>query len=309
VLGYINPSAIAGGGVKLHPVLAEAAVERVAAPLDISTIAAAWGIYAVAAANMTRAVKAVSTYRGRDPRDFALIAFGGNGPMVAIEIARTLGMRQVIVPPAPGVFSAFGLLCADTEYVASRTLFRRLADLCLHELEEVLSALKADVQADLARDAIAAEASELQCGLELRYSGQAYELGVPFVSGTNLEAVATAFHTEHERTYGHSSPGAPVDLVSVKVLGRSPAHVSTDALSSLAGGDGPAGANQVRAAYFGPQMRAQQTPIVARASLRGSLRRGPMIVEEYDATSVVPPDCTAWIDGAGNLFIRIEEGT
>ena len=129
VLGYINPKHLAGGRVRLHADLAHRAIaERVAAPLGVPLVDAAWGAYAVAAANMTRAVKAVSTYRGRDPRDFALMAFGGNGPIAAVEIARALQMRRVIVPPSPGVFSAFGLLCSDIEYVASRTVFRRLGE-------------------------------------------------------------------------------------------------------------------------------------------------------------------------------------
>src|ERR1700722_6929306 len=129
VLGYLNPTMLAGGRVRLDRALAQRAIaEQVAAPLGLSTIDAAWGTYAVAAANMTRAVKAVSTYRGRDPRDFVLMAFGGNGPVASVAIARALGMSRVIVPPAPGVFSAFGLLCSDTEYVVSRTLFRRMSE-------------------------------------------------------------------------------------------------------------------------------------------------------------------------------------
>ena len=109
-----------------------------ATPLGVSVLEAAWGTYAVAAANMTRAVKAVSTYRGRDPRDFALLAFGGNGPIAAVEIARALGMSRVIVPPAPGVFSAFGLLFSDIEYVVGRTLFRRMAEVDGGEIAAVL---------------------------------------------------------------------------------------------------------------------------------------------------------------------------
>ncbi len=135
VLGYINPSMLAGGRVRLDHALAHRAMQQVADPLGLSVIDAAWGTYAVAAANMTRAVKAVSTYRGRDPRDFVLMAFGGNGPVAGVAIARALGMSRVIVPPAPGVFSAFGLLCSDTEYVVSRTLFRRMSEVDAAEIQ------------------------------------------------------------------------------------------------------------------------------------------------------------------------------
>jgi N-methylhydantoinase A len=309
VLGYMNPRALVGGSVVLDSDLAHAAVAAIAAQMGLSTMAAAWGIYAVAAANMTRAVKAVSTYRGRDPRDYSLIAFGGNGPAVAIEIARTLQMPQVIVPPAPGVFSAFGLLCSNTEYSASRTLFRRLSNLRMGELEEVLSELETQVRGSLARDGIDMVTTELQSGLDLRYAGQAYELAVPFKPGKHdLAAVATAFHAEHDRTYGHSSPDAPVDLVSVKVVGRSPSGVAAGALASLVAKDAATTQEATRTACFGSQLQMLETRILSRAPFLAGPLRGPLIVEEYDATSVVPPDCTARTDGDGNLFIRFDHG-
>jgi N-methylhydantoinase A len=309
VLGYINPRALAGGSVTLHSDLAHAAVDAVARQLGLSTMAAAWGIYAVAAANMTRAVKAVSTYRGRDPRDFSLIAFGGNGPAVAIEIARALQMPQVVVPPAPGVFSAFGLLCSNTEYGASRTLFRRLSSLCTDELDQVLRELETQVCASLARDGIDRAATDLQSGLDLRYAGQAYELGVPLQPGKHdLAAIAAAFHAEHARTYGHSSPEAPVDLVSVKVVGRAPSGVTAGVLASLVGKGASAAECAVRSACFGARQQMCETRILPRAALLAGPLRGPLIVEEYDATSVVPPDCTARIDADGNLFIRFDGG-
>ncbi len=265
---------------------------------------AAWGAYAVAAANMTRAVKAVSTYRGRDPRDFTLIAFGGNGPVAAVEIARALQMSRVIVPPAPGVFSAFGLLCSDTEYVASRTIFRRMGEVTAEEIRAELLALEAQVRKSLTGDGVPKEKMTLLHFAELRYAGQAYELGVPVdAAQPHLAAMAAAFDAEHARTYGHASPGAPTDLVSLKAIGRSPAGMNAAALTRLAPEVAPPNAS--RNAYFGARFGHQQTPVIGRNALTATPRRGPLIIEDYDATCVVPPDATAALDAAGNIDISI----
>src|SRR5438034_1402232 len=126
VLGYLNPEYLVGGKLPIDFRLARDAIERkVAQPLGLDVRKAAHGVYTIAVATMTRAVKAVSTYRGRDPRDFALVAFGGNGPVVAVAIARELEMRRVLIPPAPGVFSAAGLLFSNVEHTQQRSVFQR----------------------------------------------------------------------------------------------------------------------------------------------------------------------------------------
>ncbi len=311
VLGYLNPTMLAGGRVRLEHALAQRAIaEQVAAPLGLSTIDAAWGTYAVAAANMTRAVKAVSTYRGRDPRDFVLMAFGGNGPVASVAIARALGMSRVIVPPAPGVFSAFGLLCSDTEYVVSRTLFRRMSEVSAAEIQGVLDQLAELAHASLTADGIDADGVTLLHLAELRYSGQAFELAVPIADGKpNPAAMSAAFDAEHARTYGHSSPGDPTDLVSLKVLARAASGTDAGMLSRLhpprprpASGTPPATA---RDAYFGQAAGWHVTPVLQRAALRDAPRLGPLIVEEYDATTVVPPGCSATLDRHGNIDIQV----
>ncbi len=305
VLGYLNPSMLAGGRVRLDRALAHRAMAQVGAVLGLSTVDAAWGTYAVAAANMTRAVKAVSTYRGRDPRDFALMAFGGNGPVAGVAIARALGMSRVIVPPAPGVFSAFGLLCSDTEYVVSRTLFRRMSEVSAAEIQTALDDMAMQARALLTADGIAAESVTTVHLAELRYSGQAYELAVPITDGrADPVAMTAAFDAEHARTYGHSSAGDPTDLVSLKVLARSASGMDAGALSRLAP---PASVQHatVRTAYFGPAAGAMATPVLPRLALRGAPCVGPLIVEEYDATTVVPPGCTAAQDADGNIDIQV----
>ena len=303
-----------GAGINLSSRLVKGGGHAVKLPfIDISEIGAgggsivavdAVGSLKVAAANMTRAVKAVSTYRGRDPRDFVLMAFGGNGPVAAVEIARALQMKRVVVPPAPGVFSAFGLLCSDTEYLASRTIFRRMDEVTGDEIRAELFALEAQVRNSLAGDGVAVGAMTLLHFAELRYSGQAYELGVSVdPARPDLAAMAAAFDAEHARTYGHASPGAPADLVSLKVIGRSPAGMNAASLSRLAPEGEPP--NSTRTAYFGAQLGRHETPVIGRQALTATPRPGPMIIEDYDATCVVPPDATAALDAHGNIDISI----
>jgi N-methylhydantoinase A len=305
VLGYLNPSMLAGGRVRLDHPLAHHAMGQVARSLGLSVLDAAWGTYAVAAANMTRAVKAVSTYRGRDPRDFALLAFGGNGPVAGVAIARALGMSRVVVPPAPGVFSAFGLLCSDTEYVISRTLFRRMSEVSAAEIQAVLDDMATQARSLLVADGIAADSVTLLHLGELRYSGQAYELAVGIADGRpDPAAMTAAFDAEHARTYGHSSPGDPTDLVSLKVLARAASGMDASVLSRLLLPSDVQGA-AARDAYFGPAVGVVATPVLPRSALCDGPRAGPLIVEEYDATTVVPPGCSAALDAHGNIDIRV----
>lgn len=302
VLGYINPSVLAGGRVRLQSDLAHRAIaDRVAAPLRVSPREAAWGAFAVAAANMTRAVKAVSTYRGRDPRDFVLMAFGGNGPVAAVEIARALQMKRVVVPPAPGVFSAFGLMCSDTEYLAIRTLFRRTHDVTPADLSAEIARLEAQVREQLAADRVRPEEMTIVHTADLRYAGQAYELTVP--ARPDLAAMIADFDAEHARTYGHASPGAPTDLVSLKVIGRAPAAENAGMFARLT--TPSAEARPPRDAYFGARFGKLRTSVIARRDLSAAGRRGPLIIEESDATCVVPPDAIAALDAHGNIDISI----
>ncbi|MBM3549793.1 MAG: hydantoinase/oxoprolinase family protein, partial [Alphaproteobacteria bacterium] len=306
VLGYLNPVAIAGGRVKLDADRAHRAIQAdVARPLGLALADAAHGVYTLAAATMTRAVKAVTTYRGRDPRDFALVAFGGNGPIAAVEIARALEIKDVLIPPAPGVFSALGLLVSATEHSAVRTFVREVDELKIADIEEAARALEADVRGAFASEGHDTTQVTLLRSAELRYVGQAYELPVAMAPGPiDLAAARAAFHDEHARTYGHSSSGDPVDLISLKVTGR------------LAAGDGEssfdrwkletsASASSSRRAYFGRSVGWHDTPVVSRADLAGKARSGPVIVEEYDATCVIPPGCRARLDELGNIAVEV----
>jgi N-methylhydantoinase A len=307
VLGYVNPDYLVGGKVRLNADKARRALdERIARPLRLSLLDAAHGIFTIAGATMTRAVKAVSTYRGRDPRDFALIAFGGNGPVAGVEVARSLKMQRVLVPPAPGVFSAVGLLLSDIEHEFLRTFFRRTEEVSEKDVAGAFRQLEDEALSTLRREAFAIDQIEMRWLADMRYSGQAYELTVPVTqNGVDLEAMHKAFHAEHERTYGHRSDGDPVDLVNVKVIARVPqAQASYRGLAAE-----PAGRlNQevrVRQAYFGAAHGSIATPVYRRSDLAGKAIEGPAIIEEYDATAVIPPGCRASLDRLGNIDIEL----
>jgi N-methylhydantoinase A len=306
VLGYINPGQLAGGAVTLHPEKSRLALaEKVAAPLGIAVERAAHGAHLVAAANMIRAIKAVSSERGRDPRDFALVAFGGNGPLFAAGMARAIGISSVIVPPSAGVFSAVGLLHSDVEYHLSRTYRQRTTALDLPALVAAWQALEEQALRKLAADGFRPDQIRLRRFAKLHYRGQAYELAVPMPDGPVTEATAArldqAFGDEHERTYGHrAGPGEPVELVSLDLA-------ATGALDRLrddgAGVPAEAAAPGERQAYFGPEHGWMATPVLSRGHLVGRDWQGPVVIEEYDCTCLVPPGMTARLDAQGNIAI------
>jgi N-methylhydantoinase A len=309
VLGYINPTHLVGGALKLDAEKSRAAVERkVAAPLRMSVEQAAHGAHLIAASNMIRAIKAVSSERGRDPREFALVAFGGNGPLFAATMADTLMIGRVLIPPSAGVFSSFGLLASDVEQHFTRTHRALLADLDPAELQAIVQALEQDAATRLAEDGFAADRLELRRYASLHYRGQSFELEVPMAPGTldraALEALAQAYGAEHERTYGHRAGAAePVELVTLKVVGRVFADAKRNLLVANARlPDGVRIAVPERPAYFGPAHGWLVSRVINRVEL-STPHAGPCIVEEYDSTCIVPPGWLARLDDFGNIAL------
>jgi N-methylhydantoinase A len=307
VLGYINPAHLAGGAVKLHAEKSRAVLaEKVAGPLGLSVERAAYGAHLIAAANMIRAIKAVSSERGRDPRDYALVAFGGNGPLFAAGMARSLGIRSVIVPPSAGVFSSVGLLYSDVEYHLSRTYRQLTGALDLAGLVSAWQALETQARDKLVADGFRPDQMRLRRFAKLHYRGQAYELSVPMPDGPITEETSArldqAFGDEHERTYGHrAGPGEPVELVSLNLVASGQLDTLRGAKARL---PAPAEAPPVeRQAYFGPENGWMATPVLQRAHLVGRDWKGPAVIEEYDCTCVVPPGTTARLDAHGNIAI------
>jgi N-methylhydantoinase A len=298
-LGYINDVALAGGSFPLQADAGRAALDdQVARPLGLDLTRTARGVLTLAVTTMTRAVKAVSTYRGRDPRHAILVAFGGNGPVVATEVAAALGIRRVRIPRAAGVFSALGLLRSDVEQEFVRPSRHRAGELDDDDVAALFAALAADARRILAIEGYEVDRAELKYSADLRYVGQAYELTVParrFV----LAELEELFHQEHERTYGHRSHKDQVHFVNARLTVRIPLVAPRQAFAAE-----PPMRRVDRNVVF--DTAKTKVPVIGRSDLDTVPRRGPFVIEEYDCTCVVGPGQTARLDDAGNIDIALE---
>ncbi len=308
VLGYLNPSHLCGGELPIDAGASRRAIEKsIAGPLRLDVEHASWGARQVAIASMIRAIRAVSSERGRDPREYTLFAFGGNGGLFAAGMAAELGMKRVIVPPAAGLFSAFGLLYAEIEHYYSRTVRRLLQGSNADAIGAVYRELEAQADAQLAADGFDADHRRFARSAMLHYRGQIYELEVRVGAGpvdrAALETLAEEFGREHEQTYGHrAGAGEPVELVTAQVLGRGSSDRPRVPRSLQIAERAPK--TGVRRAYYGRTLGWIDTPVVARSALARDAD-GPLIVEEYDSTCLVPPGVRATLDPRGNLLLSL----
>jgi len=310
VLGYLNPESLAGGSLKVDPALSRKAVrEAIGKPLGLDEIAAAHGIRRVANVNMARAIRAVTVERGRDPRDMTMIAFGGGGPLHAVDVARILGIRRVIAPVMAGVFCSAGMLSANAEHHFVKAIVRPLEDCNGGALDGAVASLEAQGRGILASEGFREHDVSASVGMDLRYLGQSGELTVPFAGALGaagaIERLARDFRALYERTFGYSSD-EPLELVNVRVVtyGRSPGRldfgriqVDAQALRGLTGS---------RNVSFAPDDPEIDTELIARSQMDATPRCGPLVIESYDTTIVVPPGATAWADPVGNIVIELE---
>ena len=305
-LGYLNPTHFLGGELPIDAAHARSVLrERLAAPLNLSVEEAALGIHRIAVSHMSRAVRAVTVERGRSPADFVLFAFGGSGPLHAAEMAQELGVSQVVVPPFPGLFSSLGLLCVDVAQHAVQTVLLPLDTVSEEEINRQYQALESRLSAELGASDQARQDGDWQRFADLRYAGQSFELTVPFEE-SKPAVMRQAFEREHERTYGHKAPDDPVELVNLRVevtLPREGAHRWGSATAARPTQRGP----RERSAYFGAAFGEQTVPLLARAELGADDQPGPIIIEEYDTTILVPPNCTAKRDAWDNVVITVGE--
>lgn len=320
-MGYLNPSAIAGGakGIELAP--ANAAIERViAGPTGLGTDEAAHGIHAVATSNMIRAIRAVSVERGRDARDYTLVAFGGAGPLHAAELGRMLGMKRVLVPNSPGLFSALGLLMADVQQKYTRTVLQRAQGLDVEaaaRLAEVYAQLEHTALDEMLAEGRRREDLRLERSATMQYLGQSFELVVEVaqqereLDADDWARLAAVFCDEHQRTYGYQEDPARVQVVSLRVtvsVARarcSYAEIGRQSMQDVGETAGAWPRSTSRRAYFGAESGWQDARILRRSDLRAGGVDGPAIVEELDTTVVVPPHCSVCLDEAGNLVLSL----
>ncbi len=308
VLGRLNPENFLGGALTLDVDAAWRAIERcAAAPLHLSVVVAAHGIVEIANAAMTNALHLISVQRGYDPREFALVAFGGAGPLHANRLAAELRIPTTIIPASPGITSALGLLATDLVHEYGRTMRQLSSAVDPTELSTEFQALEAEGYRALSRDGVASERITFRRLVEVRYVGQSYELAVPIPGGEladgRVSAAIETFHSEHRRAYGFAAPEEPTEIVTLRVaaIGRMP-RPQLRVLSEAP--DGVPSASGVRPVYFAEHGDFRPCTIYGRYGLAAGARiAGPAVVEELDSTSVVHPGYAATVDTMGNLLL------
>lgn len=310
VLGRITPT-IAGGSVSLNLDQATQVVAELAAGLKLDTVAAAEGILRIAVENIAAGIRTVSVKRGRDPRSYALVAFGGAGPLHACYLADWLGMQHVIIPPNPGVTSAYGLLLTDVRVDLVHTDVQREDRLDVARIAAEIQDLERRVAARLKDEGLLTQQTRLDHFVDMRYAGQAYEIRIPLSidSATagiqdHIQQAITKFHASHKDLYGYSYAGKElVELVNVGVTGlgllRRP-HVP----QAQPAGTSPEHARTGQTAvYFSKS--TLDTPVYDRSALQtGNELSGPAIIQQYDATTVVEPGWSGRVDQWGTLRLE-----
>ena len=310
VLGRIGTTKRLGGSITIDAAAARSAVTELGSRMNsaLTIEALAEGVVTIAIARMTSAIREISIQRGHDPRDFTLIAFGGAGPMHALALAQEIGIPRVLVPRHPGNFSALGLLASQIKHDDVRTRVGPLRER-LGVALGLFAEMDAAARHQLALEGFAAHEQKLVRSLDLRYHGQAFELNVAVgesgTTGLDLEAIEAAFHQQHLRAYGHSSPGATVELVNARVTAYGLVPRPSGARYHTAGDSLDGALVERRAVWF--DGKPHDCPVWERERLpeRAALA-GPAIVEEFGATTIVPPGWRGTVDEHGNLRFEKE---
>jgi len=308
LLGRLNPDYFLGGRIHLNPTPAGEQIRALARQLGLTDRATAFGILRVVNANMERAIRVVSIERGFDPRDFALVAFGGAGPMHAWALAKNLGIPRVIVPFAPGLHSALGLLATPLRCDKSQTVLQSCQKPNLKQLASTFAALEAQVRELLSNEGVKDRQVEVQRLADLRYEGQAFELTLPTPSGKLstrwLRGVVGDFHKSHQQRYGYSTPEAAVTIVNLRVVGTAPMP-SLIPIKLPRQGDKVPEAKATRPVFFEEMADFVNTAIYDRMALgQQSEVLGPALIEQPDATTVIPPQVKAVMREGANLVLE-----
>ena len=305
ILGYLDPQAMLAGRLAIQAEAArEAIADKLAGPLGLDVEAAAAGVIDVVNNSMAEALRIVSVERGHDARAFSLVAFGGAGPMHAAALADALGIREVVVPPIPGGFSALGLVATDLKRDYVKTLYAALSGTEPADVGAVYAEMEASARAMLRAAKIPESQWALERGADLRYSRQAYELTVPALPGeitpATLDDLAAQFHDKHRQTYGHANPDEAIQLVNLRLtaIGR------LEGLELRQAGADAGGLKGSRPVWFKVTGRAD-CAIYDRDGLDRRIE-GPAVIEALDATIVVPPGWSARTNDSGHIIMEAE---
>lgn len=309
VLGRINPHYVLGGRLKIDAELSKKAVKaKIADPMSIGTEEAALGIVKVVNSNMARAIRVITVEKGHNPSDFTLVAYGGAGPLHAVHLAQEMGIRTVLIPPAPGALCALGLLTADIKKSYVRTAIASYDEMTPEQINAVMSSLRDEGSAWLDSEKVPSERRKFHGIAEMRYVGQNYELQVEIptenITASDIEKMRQDFFVAHEKNYGYYNPNAPVQFVNFRCeatgIVKKPnlAEIETTL-------DDPSKAEIGRRVVHFEESGAVDCPVYDRAKFgRAERVNGPCIIEQMDSTTVVPPNTWFSIDKFGNLIIR-----
>ncbi len=308
ILGLIDPAAFLGGKMPLDRELAWRAFEPLAQRVGLSVEACAAGALTILDHTMVAALRVVSIERGYDPRDFALMAYGGAGALHIGSLGRELGIPHGLVPRYPSLFSAWGILAADIRHSYTRTLNRTVADLSAADLGALLAALRAEGEAQLRSDQVPPDAMSFQASVDMRYVGQEHIVNVPCPVAMDAAALADLiqrFHRGHEQLYTYRLPGDHVDVTNVRLdaVGRQPSPQLTP---WTARGSAAGALREHRSVLFDVAQGRLDTPVYRRELLAAGVHlAGPCIVEEETATTVLLPGQSLTVDAFGNLLCTL----
>lgn len=305
VLGHLSPTALLEGAMPISRAKAHEAVNtRVAEPLRLTPVEAAWGILTVLATNVTMAMRTITIERGYDPREFTLIAFGGMGPTIAGRFIGELGIGRILVPRDPGTFSAFGMLVTDVHQTRSFTRITRLDAAKPHELEKIFAEMERAALADLLQEQFPRERLTTLRIAGMRYRGQSYEVSVPVTTlqgDADLTALAGRFHEAHRRRYGHMAQSEAVEIVNFQVTAVG--AIPKPEFRELNAQEHRPPSTTTRTAYFGPS-EENKVPVFRRSALQpGAVIDGPAIIDEKTSTIVLYPGQRAAVNGFLNIEI------
>jgi N-methylhydantoinase A len=320
VCGFLNPDYFLGGLQKLDAAASHAALLRdVAEPLNMSVLAAAAGIRKIVDIRMADEVRVFAAKRGVDLSAFTLLPFGGAGAVHAAAVADELGMRRIVVPLRPGAFSALGLLCTDVVHDYIRSELKPLADIGADHAESIYGQLEGNAREELKSEGLGESGARYSRELDLRYAGQGYELRTPLdglyeggITAATLAAARARFDDRHAQIHGHAAKDRPVEVVSYRLRLRvivPKYEPRAEELSASSAASGPAaGAHKgERMAYF-EAATAVAAALYERDRLDvGAMLSGPAIIEQFDATTVIPPGWRCLIDRYRNLVLSRQE--